>query len=269
MTNPLKLMAILAHPDDETLGCGGTIVKYAKEGIETHLITATRGERGRFGTEKDSPGLQVVGQTREKELLKATEILGIREVHFLDYLDKEVDKAPASEMIGKIAGQIRKIRPQVVITFDPSGAYGHPDHIAISQFALASVVKAADAEYKVRLNESPHAVSKCYCMAWSEKKWKIYQESLKEFVSFVDGVKRISKPWPDWNITTRIDARPFWKTVWEAVLCHQTQMAIYKQLADLPDSDHEVLWGVQEFYRIFSTVNGGRNIETDLFEGLR
>jgi len=85
----------------------------------------------------------------------------------------------------------------------------------------------------------------------------------------VDGVKRAARPWPAWNITTRIDARLYWKTVWDAVQCHQTQMAIYQKLAELSESDHQALWGSQEFYRVFSTVNGGRKVETDLFEGLR
>ena len=65
MTNKLKLMCVLAHPDDESLGMGGTLAKYASEGIETFLVTATRGERGRFGEDQVSPGLDVVGQKRE------------------------------------------------------------------------------------------------------------------------------------------------------------------------------------------------------------
>ena len=71
MPNNLKLMCVLAHPDDESLGVGGTLAKYASEGIVTHLITATRGERGRFGDTLEPPGLEVVGKTREKELLAA------------------------------------------------------------------------------------------------------------------------------------------------------------------------------------------------------
>ncbi|MBS0000938.1 MAG: PIG-L family deacetylase [Cyclobacteriaceae bacterium] len=269
MNEQLKLMAILAHPDDETLGFGGIFARYSSEGAGTFLVTATRGEKGRFGREKVSPGLEMVGKTREKELHEAAKVLGIREVHFLDYIDGDVDQAPPAEIVMRIAGYIRRIRPHVVLSFDPAGAYGHPDHIAISQFAMASVVKAADPEFETSVNEAPHAVSKFYYLAWPEKKWNIYQSSFKELASQVDGIKRTVKPWPDWNITTRIDAKPFWRTVWDAVLCHQTQMAIFEKLADLVESDHQALWGSQELYRVFSTVNGGRNTETDLFEGLR
>lgn len=268
MNHPLKLMAILAHPDDETLGFGGTFAKYSSEGIETYLLTATRGEKGRFGNEKESPGPEIVGNTREKELLSAAKILGIREVHFLDYIDGEVDQAIPNEIILKIAGYIRKIKPQVVMTFDPAGAYGHPDHIAISQFATAAVITAASPDAAIESTTLPFAVSKLYYSAWSDKKWEIYQSSFKELVSQVDGVKRIARPWPEWNITTRIDTRPYWKSVWKAVLSHKTQMAIYQRLEELSEHDHLELWGSQEFFRVFSTVNGGRKRENDLFEGV-
>ena len=78
MTNKLKLMCILAHPDDESLGNGGILAKYAAEGVETYLVTATRGERGWFGDESDYPGLEALGKIREAELLAAARALGIR-----------------------------------------------------------------------------------------------------------------------------------------------------------------------------------------------
>ena len=75
--------------------------------------------------------------------------------------------------------------------------------------------------------------------------------------------------WPDWEITTVIDAGDVWQTVWRAVQCHQTQMSIYKNFGALTQEDQRRLWGRQELYRVFSMVNGGRQQETDLFEGLR
>jgi hypothetical protein len=88
-------------------------------------------------------------------------------------------------------------------------------------------------------------------------------------VSRVDGVERHAMPWPDWAITTRIDTRAQWPDVWRAVCCHQTQVANYARLKDLAPEHHEALWGIQEFYRALSFVNGGRAPETDLFAGLR
>ena len=90
MENPLKLMAILAHPDDESLGLGGTLAKYASEGVEVHLLTATRGERGWPGPEEENPGLAGLGQIREAELRAAADVLGIRQVNFLDYVDGDL-----------------------------------------------------------------------------------------------------------------------------------------------------------------------------------
>ena len=131
MVNTLKLMAVLAHPDDECLGNGGIFAKYAAEGLETHLVTATRGERGWMGSESDNPGLEALGRMRETELLAAAEVLGIRHVDFLDYVDGDLDAANPTEAVAKIAGHLRRVKPQVVVTFGQYGGYGHPDHIAI------------------------------------------------------------------------------------------------------------------------------------------
>src|SRR5579864_649682 len=107
MADRLKLMAILAHPDDESLGNGGMLAKYAAEGIKTYLVTATRGERGWFGDERENPGLEVLGKLRENELLDAAEVLDIRYVDFLDYIDGDLDQAEPAEAIGKIVGHLR------------------------------------------------------------------------------------------------------------------------------------------------------------------
>jgi LmbE family N-acetylglucosaminyl deacetylase len=268
MPDALKLMAILAHPDDESLGTGGALAKYASEGVETYLLTATRGERGRFHDGTDHPGPEAMGRIREQELMEAAEVLGIKEVHFLDYLDAELDQADPREAIGRIVKHLRRIRPQVVMTFDQAGAYGHADHIAICQFASAVVAAAASADYDPGA-EAPHAVSKLYYMAWSEAEWAAYEAAVKKLTSTVDGVERFTTPWPAWAITTRIDTAQWWPQVWRAVSCHKTQMSAYEALADLPAELHAGLWGAQAYYRVFSMVNGGRTRETDLFEGLR
>src|SRR5262245_18218640 len=101
MANQLKLMCVLAHPDDESLGMGGTLAKYAAEGIETYLVTATRGERGWFGDEKDNPGLEALGRMREMELLNAAKELGIHEVKILDYIDGDLDQANPADAVAK------------------------------------------------------------------------------------------------------------------------------------------------------------------------
>jgi LmbE family N-acetylglucosaminyl deacetylase len=259
-------MGVLAHRDDESLGIGGTLAKYAGEGVETyHLVTATRGERGRFGKSGEKPSPDVVGRVREAELREAARVLGVREVRFLDYYDGDLDQVNVTEAVARIADHLRRVKPYVVITFGPEGAYGHPDHIAISQLATAAVVAAAGENG----SSQPHRVSKLYYMEWSRQKWEAYQTALRGLTSKVDGIERKSSPWPDWALTTVIDTSQFCPTVWKAVSCHKTQMSIYKSLEHLSAENHKAIWGRQEFYRAFSLVNGGRARESDLFEGLR
>src|SRR5512141_1376581 len=93
----LRLMCVLAHPDDESLGTGGALAKYAAEGIETYLVTATRGERGWPGNPEDDPGLEALGRLREAELRCAAQKLGVCEVTLLDYVDGDLDQAQPSE----------------------------------------------------------------------------------------------------------------------------------------------------------------------------
>lgn len=266
MKDDLRLLCVLAHPDDESLGLGGTLARYGREGVATYIVTATRGERGRFGDATVRPPTEEVGRVREEELRRAARGLGVQDVQFLDYMDGELDSVDPGEAAAKIAAHIRRVRPQVVVTFGPEGAYGHPDHIAISQLTTAAIVLATDAD--LRTSDPPWRASKLYYMEWSQAKWAAYQAALKDLKIVVDDVERRVTPWPDWAITTRFDASEHWPAVWNAVRCHKTQMSIYEKLEHIPEEHHRAIWGTQEFYRAFSTVNGGRRPESDLFEGL-
>jgi LmbE family N-acetylglucosaminyl deacetylase len=274
MKKEFKLLAVLAHPDDESLGFGGTLARYAAEGVGIYLVTATRGEAGRFGSLGKSGNPTEVGRVREAELREAAAVLGIREVSILSYPDGAVDSVPAPIAIRAIASHIRRIQPHVIVTFGPDGAYGHPDHIAVSQFTTAAAVCAADPAYRIvdgsqMEPDPPHRVAKLLYLAWRNTKWEAYQAAFRKLTSMVDGIQRQAAPWPDWAVTTEIDTSAYWPTVWKAVCCHQTQLSIYERLADLTEAQQTALWGTQEFYRVYSSVNGGRKMETDLFEGLR
>ncbi len=256
-----RLMAVLAHPDDESLGIGGTIAKYAAEGVEVFLVSATRGDGGRYRIHRPGdaqhPGADALAAIRERELCAAASVLGVKDVAFLDYRDQQLDRARPRDVIDAIGRHLRRVQPDVVITFGPDGAYGHPDHIAVCQFATAAVVAAAQP-----------SIAKLYYIAWPESTWAAYQHAFKKLTSTVDGVERQVVPWPDWEITTVIDTAAFVPTVWKAIACHESQMSAYEQLKNLPPEDHQAIWGKQSFYRVFSTVNGGRTRETDLFEGI-
>ncbi|HXH20530.1 MAG TPA: PIG-L family deacetylase [Dehalococcoidia bacterium] len=264
---PLRLLCILAHPDDETLGIGGMLAMYADDpDVETHLLMVTRGEYGWWGEEKDFPGPESLGRVREEELRAAAAVLGVRDVRFLDYIDGHVDEADPKTIIGQMASRIRQVRPEVVVTFPHDGVYGHPDHIAVCQFATAAVVAATAPGAG---GELPHTVSKLYYRANDAEQLRQYEKAFGELVMIIDGIERRSQPWERWVMTTRLDARPYWERVWQAVLCHRSQLPGYEELLKLRPADHELFWGSQDYYRVFSLVNGGRSTERDLFEGLR
>lgn len=268
MNKRLKLLAILAHPDDESLGTGGILARYAAEGIETYLITATRGERGWFGPAQDYPGPDALGRMREGELSEAARILGLKDVILLGYRDGELDQADPAEAIGQLVTHIRRTKAQVVVTFDPHGLYGHPDHIAISQLATAAVLAAADPYYPSPLTRPMHRVDKLYYMVMTADEAKAYQAAFGDLVMNIDGTERRPVCWEDWAITTLVDTTDYRQVVWDAISRHRSQLPGYQALKELPAEYHRSLWGRQAFYRGFSLVNGGGRRETDLFEGL-
>jgi LmbE family N-acetylglucosaminyl deacetylase len=268
MTNELRLLAVLAHPDDESLGNGGMLVKYAAEGVKTHLVTATRGEQGWFADPDDYPGPEELGRIREAELRSAGEVLGLHEISFLDYRDGELAGADHDEVVGKIVDHIRRVRPHVVVTFDQNGLYGHPDHIAICHLTTAAVAAAADPDYAGSSERTAYSVPKLYYMAWTVEDVARYEEAFGELVMDIDGEKRSSIPWPEWSITTRIDSTDVWRQAWEAITHHKSQLPGYQKLISLSDEVHEQMWGGHRYYRAFSRVGGERK-EDDLFAGLR
>ena len=152
--NQPTLLAVLAHPDDETFGTGGTLALYAQKGMAVHLVCATRGEVGTVDENLLNGGS--IADVRMNELRCAAGILGITSVHFLDYRDSGMSgspenihpnalaAAPLEEATERIVKFIRMLRPQVVITFDPVGGYRHPDHIAIHQATVCAFFASGD-----------------------------------------------------------------------------------------------------------------------------
>ena len=270
MTDPLRLLAVFAHPDDESMGMGGTLAKYAAEGVATYLVCATRGERGWFGPEDQNPGLEALGKIREQELENAVRELGIKGLYFLDYIDGEVDGVDHAEIIGKIVSYIRRVMPHVVVTFPPDGNYGHPDHIAVGQFTSAAIICAADASYQDSEHFAPHRVSKLYYIVDSENFIGLVAPFIGDMTFPVDHQLRGEIPWKEWMITTRIDMAEYCHTAWRAIQCHRSQLPTLGRLAEMHEDAGAAVLAMQgTFYRAFSLVNGGRILENDLFEGIR
>lgn len=126
------ILLVFAHPDDESFGVAGIAAQYSHIGIHVDLVCATKGEKG---TRVDVPDNVSTGTVREAELKKAASIIGIRDIYFLEYMDGEVEKANKFEIKDKILIIMRKLDPEVVITFGPDGITGHPDHIAVGKAA--------------------------------------------------------------------------------------------------------------------------------------
>lgn len=156
-TNPCKtILIVLAHPDDESFGMGGTIAYYDTQGVDVHLACATRGEAGTVDAEYLTK-YKTIAELREAELLCAADALGLKSVNFLDYRDsgmvgsednqrpEALVQAPLEQVAGRVVALIRRLRPQVVITFDETGGYYHPDHIHIHKATVAAFHAAGDA----------------------------------------------------------------------------------------------------------------------------
>ena len=269
MTTDLRLLAVFAHLDDESMGMGGTLAKYSAQGAETHLKCAIRGERGWFGSAEQNPGPDELGQIRTKELENAVKELGIKELYFLDIIDGDEDRADHVEVVSKIVSHVRCIRPQVVVTIPPDGNYGHPDHIAVVQFTNAAILCAADSIYIDSQYLSAHCVLKLYYMVDSENFINLISPFMGDMIFQVDNHIRGEIAWKEWMITTRIDMAEHCITALRAIRCHQTQLSTLGALAQMPeDAATSVLAMQGMFYRAFSLVNGGRKIEYDLFEGI-
>ena len=150
-----KILAVLAHPDDESFGLWGTLALYARRGYETYYVCATRGEAG-SADEEFLKGFKDTAEMRTDELNRAAKELGLKEVHFLGYRDSGMPgmeanqhpdaqiNHPIEEVAGRVVKHIRAIKPDVVITFDPIGGYKHPDHIHIHKATVLAFANADD-----------------------------------------------------------------------------------------------------------------------------
>jgi LmbE family N-acetylglucosaminyl deacetylase len=153
-----RILAVLAHPDDESFGMGGTLALYAGRGHDVYLLCATRGEAGTVDPEylRD---FESIAKLREAELRCAAEKLGLRRVDFLGYRDSGMPDTPENkhpdaqvahsidEVAGRVVRRIREWKPELVLTFDPIGGYRHPDHIHIQRATTLAFERAGDAEF--------------------------------------------------------------------------------------------------------------------------
>lgn len=177
------ILAVLAHPDDESFGLGGTLALYASKGYDTYLVCATRGEVGTVD-EEHLNGFKDIAELRTAELQRAAKILGLKEVFLLGYRDSgmpgtEENKHPdaqinhsVDEVASKVVKYIRELKPDIVITFDPIGGYKHPDHIHIHKATVLAFEKADDASFHPEAG-SPFRPRALYYQVFSRRVLKL------------------------------------------------------------------------------------------------
>jgi LmbE family N-acetylglucosaminyl deacetylase len=271
---PLTLMAVHAHPDDEA-SSGGILATYADQGITTIVVTCTNGEFGDMpggikpGQEGHDP--QEVAQLRLAELRQSAKILGITHLETLGYRDSGMPdweykgdpaafwNVPLDEVAGRIAGLIETYRPQVVVSYDDQGAYQHPDHVHASRAAQAAA-KATGIPDKVYLSTMRSS-------SW-RRIWEALRELGEDVPSFPSDPERERRSAEsEQRITTTIDIRPALSRKREALLAHGSQIND-SWFSKLPPSVSEEAFGFEYFIRV-ADATGAAVPETDLFAGLR
>lgn len=164
MSTQPRILCVYAHPDDETYCTGGTIAKYVAQGAEVMVVSATRGQAGQI-QDVNAATRRTLGVVREQELRRACAHLGAQYVECWDYMDGALQDADQHQVIGDVVAAIRRFRPDIVITFDPTGAYGHPDHIAISYATTQAFPLSGDATWypeQIQQGLMPHTPAVLY-----------------------------------------------------------------------------------------------------------
>lgn len=274
------ILAVLAHPDDESFGMGGTLALYAARGVEVHLVCATRGEVGNAPAEL-LKGFNSIADLRESELRCAAGILGLAGVHFLDYRDsgmpgsadnqhpKALAFQPLDEVAANVVCYIRDLKPQVVLTFDPIGGYFHPDHIAIQRATTLAFEQSADPGFAPQSGPAwqPQAL---YYHTMSKKALKLIVRLLPligrdphKFGANGD-IDLIPIVREDFPIHARIDIRSVLEKKEKAGACHTSQGG--GNMRRGPTSLVMRLFnGTENFMKAYPPVPPGEPVTRDLF----
>ncbi|MFI5761047.1 MULTISPECIES: PIG-L family deacetylase [unclassified Streptomyces] len=273
---PLTLMAVHAHPDDEATSTGGVLAMYAAEGIRTVLVTCTDGRcgDGPGGTKPGAPGHDpaAVASMRRKELEESRHVLKISDLETLDYADSGMMGWPSNEAPGafwqtpveegaaRLAELMRHYRPDVVVTYDENGFYGHPDHIQAHRITMAAL-------------ELTELTPKVYWTTMPRSAMQRFGEIMREFGEDMpepdpaETAALAEIGLPDEEITTWVDATPFSGQKFDSLAAHASQGESIFFLKMGKERFGELM-GVETFVRVKDTT-GAPVPETDLFAGLR
>lgn len=279
-----KLMAIFAHPDDEG-AMGGTLLHYARRGVEVTLVCATKGEVG----EISDPSLatpETLGAVRQKELETACAILGIKHLEFLGWRDSGMEGTPENEdpralvqanpdeVIGQLVGLMRRLKPDVVVTFEPFGWYGHPDHQVMSRWATAAYGKVGEATaypeqgaawQPQRLFHSVIPFSRFQGMIQAAIVAGILEES-----GFGVAIPEEQQLRTETAVTHLIDIRDLFDMTQEAMMAHRTQFGEDNFFRKIPKEMMLEASATEHFIQVSPEPDAGltENRLNDLFAGL-
>ena len=253
-------MAVFAHPDDEGQ-IAGLMAKYASEGTEVSLVSATRGGLGSTNNPSLLEG-KTMAQLRANELRCVCKVLGVRNLRFLSYKEGSFHLADSAQAIGKISEIIGGLAPQIIITFGPEGVYGHRDHIAISRLTTTAF-------HAARQNNLLHGLRiplKLYYTAYPRSLFDRLRTQGIEFGIEVEGaVHRIEGVY-DEKITTVIDVSGFRPQKSAAFRCHRSQLRPGDFRWMIIEGKLMELLATERLVRVFPPVTESAEIERDLFE---
>jgi LmbE family N-acetylglucosaminyl deacetylase len=277
------ILAVLAHPDDESFGLGGTLALYASKGYDTYYVCATRGEVGTVD-EEHLKGFKDISELRTDELMRAAKILGLKEVFFLGYRDSGMpgmddNKHPEAqinhsidEVAGRVVKYIRELRPDIVITFDPIGGYKHPDHIHIHQATVLAFEKANDASFHPQAG-APFQPRALYYqvfprafLKWMTRLMPLLGKDPRKWGRNGDiNLKELAEI--SFPVHVRLDTRSVAEIKREAGAQHASQggMAMRRGLMGFVT---KVLGEKEDYMRAYPPVNGNRRRRRDLFDGI-
>ena len=279
---PLTLMAVHAHPDDEAIGTGGTLARYAAEGVQTVLVTCTDGAVGEIVDPTVATPENLV-EVRAEELRAACALLDVTALHCLGYRDSGMMGTPENddprcfwradldEATRRLVALIRQHRPQVLVTYDENGFYGHPDHIQTNRVTVAAFHAAGDPARYSEQGLAPWAPSKLYYTAVPISRMLEFGRRLRELnieAPFSDDPAELEFGTPDERIVAAIDARAYAQRKRDALAVHRSQVGPNTFFLLLPPAAWEEAMGTEYFERPLSTVPAPAH-EDDLFAGLR
>jgi mycothiol S-conjugate amidase len=284
MDERLCLLSVHAHPDDEASKGAGTVARYHAGGVHTVLVTCTGGEQGEIlNPAMDTPEVRAnIAAVRARELEQAVAVIGYDELVLLGYRDSGMPgteanarpdsfaAAPLEEAVGRLVREIRRTRPQVIITYgDDHSGYPHPDHIRVHDISVAAFDAAGDSERYPDAGE-PFEPLKLYYTVWSKRRIVLTHAKFLELgleSPFDDGW--FDRPDQDDRITTSIDLTGFEDVRRLALLAHATQVdPTSKFWFGLPPEVQRTIHPFDDYMLAKSRVETGLP-ETDLFAGVR